>query len=46
MTDHTLVTITTNATLSATEYDDDNGIQTIQNTGPKCQQGTDIVMDR
>jgi len=38
MTDHTLVTITANASLSATEYDDDNGIQTIQNTDSEHQR--------
>ncbi len=31
MIDQNLATITTNATLTAIENDDDNGIQTIQN---------------
>jgi len=35
--DQNVATITTNATLSAIEYDDDNGIQTIQNTHSKNQ---------
>jgi len=37
MIDQNLATITTNATLSAIEYDNDNGIQTIQNTDSENQ---------
>jgi len=38
MIDQHLVTITTNASLSAIEYDNNNGIQTIQNTNTKHQR--------
>jgi len=37
MIDQNLATITTNATLSAIENDDDNGIQTIQNRESEYQ---------
>jgi len=39
--DQNLATITTNATLPAIEYDDDNGIQTMQNKESEYQMDID-----